>query len=243
MKNELIAPGIAWTLITLLCLLIIIIGLKKVLDKTSWGYKKKINFLIIAIASISLWTLLLVVLSFSGFFSDFSKMPPKPLFALLLPLPFIILFTFSTSGKQLLLAVPPHWLIYMQTFRIAVEILLLLAFLKKLLPVQMTFEGRNFDILTGILAIPAGYLVAQKKLKAKWTILLFNIIGILLLMNILAIAVLSMPIPIRYFINEPANTIVAEFPFILLPGVLVPIAYSFHIFSLRQLQIQKSNLE
>jgi hypothetical protein len=35
--------------------------------------------------------------------------------------------------------------------------------------------------------------------------------------------------------NEPANTLVAQFPFILLPGVLVPLAYTLHIFSLRQL--------
>jgi hypothetical protein len=35
--------------------------------------------------------------------------------------------------------------------------------------------------------------------------------------------------------NEPANTLVAGFPYIVLPGILVPIAYSMHIFSLRQL--------
>jgi hypothetical protein len=57
----------------------------------------------------------------------------------------------------------------------------------------------------------------------------------LLLLNILVIAVLSMPTPFRYFQNEPANTLVAKFPFVLLPGILVPIAYTMHIFSLRQL--------
>jgi hypothetical protein len=48
-----------------------------------------------------------------------------------------------------------------------------------------------------------------------------------------------MPTPFRYFQNEPANTLVAKFPFILLPGILVPIAYSMHIFSLRQLLARK----
>jgi hypothetical protein len=51
--------------------------------------------------------------------------------------------------------------------------------------------------------------------------------------------VLSMPTSLRYFMNEPSNTIVAQFPFILLPGVLVPIAYTMHIFSLRQLLSKK----
>jgi len=61
----------------------------------------------------------------------------------------------------------------------------------------------------------------------------------LLLLNILVIAVLSMPTPFRYFQNEPSNTLVAQFPFILLPGILVPIAYTLHIFSLRQLLTAK----
>jgi hypothetical protein len=62
---------------------------------------------------------------------------------------------------------------------------------------------------------------------------------LLLLLNILVIAVLSMPSPFRYFLNEPSNVIVAQFPYILLPGVLVPLAYSLHIFSLRQLLTRK----
>jgi uncharacterized membrane protein len=98
----------------------------------------------------------------------------------------------------------------------------------------MTFEGRNFDIVTGLLALPVGYLLAKGRISGKFAIA-FNIIGLVLLLNILVVAVLSMPTPIRYFMNEPANTLVGEFPFILLPGVLVPIAYGLHIFSLSQL--------
>jgi len=64
--------------------------------------------------------------------------------------------------------------------------------------------------------------------------LLYNIGGLLLLVNVLVIAVLSMPTPLRVFHNEPANTLLAYFPYIYLPGVLVPLAYTLHIFSLRQ---------
>ena len=127
----------------------------------------------------------------------------------------------------------------MQSFRIGVEILLLLAFIADKLPVQMTFEGRNFDIITGLLALPIGYLLARKKTYALKLAVIYNFIGMLLLINILVIAVLSMPTSIRYFMNEPANTLVAEFPFILLPGVLVPLAYTLHIFSLRQLLVRR----
>jgi hypothetical protein len=35
--------------------------------------------------------------------------------------------------------------------------------------------------------------------------------------------------------NEPANLLVTKFPFIMLPGMLVPLAYGLHFLSLRQL--------
>ncbi|HKC34999.1 MAG TPA: hypothetical protein VKB95_03020, partial [Chitinophagaceae bacterium] len=98
-------------------------------------------------------------------------------------------------------------------------------------------------VVTGVLALPVGYLLAGKKSYASKLIIAFNIIGILLLLNILMIAVLSMPTSIRYFMNEPSNTLVAQFPFILLPGVLVPIAYTMHIFSLRQLLAKQNRID
>jgi hypothetical protein len=239
MKNNFSTPGFLWPLLTLICLVLILTGLNVALKKTGWamGRRKKIFFGTTGL--IIIWTALLTLLSYKGFFSDFSKLPPRPALAILIPLPFILRIAFSKSGTQLLQTVPPHWLVYMQSFRIAVELLLLFAFMTGKLPVQMTFEGRNFDVITGLLAILVGYLLARKKTYSKKLIIAFNIIGILLLLNILVIAVLSMPTSLRYFMNEPSNGLVARFPFILLPGVLVPIAYALHIFSLRQLASQR----
>lgn len=235
MKNNFSTPGFLWPLLTLTCLILILTGLRSVLKKTTWDkpFQNKIFFgtLVILIT----WLCLLTIFSYKGFFADFSKLPPRPVLAMLIPLPFIILIALSKTGTQLLRSVSPHWLVYIQSFRIFVEILLLFAFLAGKLPEQMTFEGRNFDILTGILALPVGYILAGKKTYATKLAIAFNIIGIMLLLNILIIAILSMPTPFRYFMNEPSDTLVAQFPFILLPGILVPIAYTLHIFSLRQL--------
>lgn len=48
-----------------------------------------------------------------------------------------------------------------------------------------------------------------------------------------AITALSMP-PGRVFHNSPDSSLLTRFPFIYLPGLLVPLAYTLHIFSLRQ---------
>ena len=63
----------------------------------------------------------------------------------------------------------------------------------------------------------------------------YNFIGLVLLFNIVTVAILSIPGPFRYFMNEPANTIVTYFPIVFLPAFLVPLAYTLHFFPLRQL--------
>lgn len=69
------------------------------------------------------WLLLLGILSIRGFFTNFS-LPPRLGFALLVPLPLVLLFTRSQAGKQWLHYIKPQWLIYLQSFRILVEIAL-----------------------------------------------------------------------------------------------------------------------
>ena len=240
MKNEMLIPAIAWIVLTTVCLAFIIFGLKAALKRTGcWERNQGRKILTRTILLLAVWTALLLVLSYNGFFSQFETLPPRPALVLLIPLPIVLVIAFSKKGTQLLQSLPTQWLVWMQSFRIAVELLLLMAFLKNLLPVQMTFEGLNFDILSGILALPVGYLLSRKKSYAPQLAIAYNVIGMLLLLNILVIAVLTMPTPFRYFQNEPANTLVAQFPFILLPGILVPIAYTLHIFSLRQLLTAK----
>jgi hypothetical protein len=152
-----------------------------------------------------------------------------------------VFIAFSKSFAQMLLATPPHWLIYIQSFRIFVELILWQAWMRELLPVQMTFEGYNFDVASGLLAIPAGWLISKNPTSARKVGILYNVIGLLLLFNILTIAVLSMPTPLRYFMNEPSNIIVGEFPFIYIPAVFVVLAIFMHVFSLRQIGLLKKD--
>ena len=98
----------------------------------------------------------------------------------------------------------------------------------------MTFEGRNLDILSGITATLVAFLVYRKKLSRPLTIA-WNVACLGLLANIVITAILSLPTPFRVFMNEPTNTIVAEFPIVWLPALLVPLAYGLHFLSIRQL--------
>ncbi len=175
------------------------------------------------------WVIVLGILSVRGFFADFSAVPPRLALALLTPLP-LVLFFFRPR-------VQPEWLIYLQSFRIPVEIMLFLLVRNGSLPVQMSIEGHNFDLIIGLLAFPVGYYCFVKKSWPAVTAVLYNIAGLVSLVNVVVITMLSMPTPLRVFHNLPDSSLVTRFPLIYLPGLLVPLAYTLHILSLRQWKV------
>jgi hypothetical protein len=100
--------------------------------------------------------------------------------------------------------------------------------------VQMSYSGWNFDIVTGVTAIlVAGLLLAGR--MPLWGVRLWNVLGLVLLANILIIAMLSTPLPFRVFTSEPANVWITRAPFVWLPMVLVMTAMVGHVVLLRRL--------
>jgi hypothetical protein len=236
--NQLSAPAIIMGIFSLLCVIIFLIVLRTAISKTGWTSGQQKSYFTRVVIVVVLWVAAISVLAIVGVFRDFSKLPPRPAVIIVIAIVLLLVLSFSKSFSRILTVTPPHWFVLMQSFRIGVELLLYISFTKKLIPVQMTFEGFNFDIISGILALPAAWIMSRNAKFSKLTGIIYNIIGLLLLVNVLVIAVTSMPTPIRKFITEPALSIVGEFPFIFLPGVLVVLALALHIFSLRQLLIK-----
>lgn len=192
------------------------------------------------IIGLALWMVVLSGLSIKGFFLDFSGFPPRFIIIILVPLITLIwVLLISKTTKQLLTHIPPQIIINLQMFRVFVEILLWMLFIQNLLPIQMTFEGRNFDIIAGITAPIVTYMAFSKNLLSRKAVIIWNILCLGLLINIVLTAIFSMPTSFRYFMNEPNSAFVAQFPIIWLPGFLVPLAYGLHFLSIRQLLNQK----
>lgn len=203
------------------------------IDATTWDESRKQAMKTKLLVVFTVWPTILLAISATGFFTDFSSFPPRIMIVLFIPLVTIVWFTLSATAREILLHIPSKDLLRLQVFRVFVELLLWGAFVLNLLPVQMTFEGRNLDILSGIGGLAAAMFLANSRIGQY----LYNYFGLGLLLNILVIAILSMPTPFRVFMNEPANLLVAKAPFIFLPGMLVPLAYGLHFLSLRQLSV------
>src|SRR5574341_1455634 len=190
----------------------------------------------ITMLAVTAWVALLGLLSLRGVFGDFQSLPPRIFPALLVPLIAGLLFLRSAGGRELLARTPLQWPVYAQSFRVVMEIILWLLFLQHRAPAIMTFEGRNVDILVGLTAIPVGYLCFVRKSWSPRVALWWNVAGVLILLNVVTHAQLSTPSPFRLFVTDPPVTFIAYWPYILLPGFLVPLAWLLHAASVMQLR-------
>lgn len=200
---------------------------------SSIGLTKKIGF------GVLLWLIVTHISAQAHFFENWEAMPPRLIFIIIIPIIGIIYLLNNSGFSGILNNIPIHWLIYFQSFRFFLELFLHALYESNIIPIQMTFEGYNFDIIMGISAPIVGFL-AQKNMIKKQLLLGWNVLGILLVTAIVIISATSTPSPIRLFLNEPSNTFIGFSPFVWLPGFLVPMAYFFHFLAIKKL-IGKSN--
>ena len=185
-------------------------------------------------AGLALWLALTLALAARGVLT-FEGLPPTMPILLVITIAASIRIALSRTGERLALGVPLGLLVLSQAFRLPLELIMHRLGEDGLMPVQMSYSGLNFDILTGLLAIPVGLLAltgrAPRGLVAAW-----NVLGTLLLVNVVTIALLSAPTPMRVFMNEPANVWVTQAPWVWLPTLLVPLALIGHIVVFRRLR-------
>jgi hypothetical protein len=123
---------------------------------------------------------------------------------------------------------------------VPVEIVLLWLYQHGQVPQLMTFEGRNFDILSGLTAPLVAWLTFRGGRMNRSLLILWNLLAFGLLLNIMTNAILSLETPFQQFAFEQPNRGVLYFPFIWLPAIIVPIVFVSHVISLWQLLKQKT---
>jgi len=187
------------------------------------------------LAIILLWLIIQSALSLSGFYTVTHTLPPRFMLLLLPPIAFLIALFIILPGRRFIDTLNPRWLTAIHILRILVEVGLYGLFIHKTVPRIMTFEGRNLDILSGIIAILILYFGYYKSSLNRSVLLTWNFIGLALLANIVIVAVLSGPFRFQQFGFEQPNTALLYFPYALLPGIIVPAVLFAHIVCIRQL--------
>lgn len=222
-------------LTVLLIIAFVFYSLKHALSTMNTPVGKKKKYYIVTAVIITGWLITSALIAFNGTLFDFTSTPPKLMLIVLPPVLAISYLSSSTRVNALIREIPSSWLVYIQSFRIPVELFLWMLFARNIIPVQMTFEGLNYDILIGFSAPLVAYYSLSQNKWPRIVAVLWNFAGLLLVTNIFLVAFLSTPGPMRQFFNEPPNTIVAYFPFVWLPAFIVPFAYLMHILSIKQI--------
>lgn len=138
---------------------------------------------------------------------------------------------FSPLGRRLVTYLPLWSLVAVQGFRLPLELAMHGMYERGIMPVQMSYASRNVDILTGAAAIVVAALLASGR-GGRALVTAWNVIGLILLVNIVAIAIRSTP-RFHYFGDEQLNVWITYSPFVWLPAVMVLTALAGHLLIFR----------
>lgn len=181
------------------------------------------------------------VLSQNGFYLVTDAMPPRLLFILFPSVVLILIAFFTTAGKRLIQSFNMEQYTYLHSVRIGVEIVLYYLFIYALIPESMTFSGRNFDILAGLTAPLVAYFGINKGKMSDLQLLIWNWVCLILVSQVVITGILSAPTPFQQLsLNQP-NTGILYFPFIWLPGIVVPLVMFGHMVAINRLNQKRRN--
>jgi hypothetical protein len=180
------------------------------------------------------WMAITWQLAASGVLQRWDRTPPPFMVLVIAIVALTLIIGLSPLGTRLSRTVPLWMLVGVQAFRLPLELAMHAMYERGIMPVQMSYSGRNFDIITGSSAIAVAALVfagrGGHRLVAIW-----NSVGLALVLNVMTVAMLSTP-TFRLFGEQQLNLWVAYPPFVWLPAVMVLAALTGHLLVFRALR-------
>jgi len=193
----------------------------------------------LAALGVALWMALIALAALSGLLARFDVKPPPMLLWFATVLGTAVVAGASSFGKRLAGALSLGALVGFQAFRLPLELVMHQAAADGLMPSVMSFNGYNFDILSGVsAALLAPLIFAQR--APRWLIVAWNALGSALLFAIATIAMLASPV-IRAFGDAQLNTWVTRFPYCWM-AVMVAAALFGHLLLARKLLAERTHL-
>ena len=170
----------------------------------------------------------------TGILQEWDRTPPPFAFLVLGVVLVSVALSFGAVGTQIAQQIPIWVLVASQSFRLPLEVAMHALVDRGIMPVQMSYSGRNFDIVTGATAVIVAVLV-KAGYGGRWLVAAWNVLGLGLLVNVVTVAIVSTP-RIRYFGDQQVVTFVTYTPFVWLPAVMVAAALAGHLVIFRALR-------
>jgi hypothetical protein len=208
-------------------------ALNKILTSMGYERRRKRRRLVLIFGVIFTWLSFVSFLSTQNFLNNFSVLPPRISVVFLPPLLAAIIMGKSRAFRGFLTYAPQRWLLLVNIFRAGIGILFYALYRNHVIPIQMTFLGKNLDVYIGVSALLLSFVPITNR-YSKLLLVIWNVLGLTSLVTLVVLATLSAPFPFHFF-NEPEqNTMIAYFPFVLMPGFVIPFYTAIHLFSLNK---------
>ena len=99
-------------------------------------------------------------------------------FATVLPIVVGTLLSFTPFLRDVIARIPTHWLVFLQFYRVVGLIFIFPYYTSGLLTRGFAFNAGIGDVLTGVLAIPVGYILLRGSRYSRMVLVGWSIIGI-----------------------------------------------------------------
>jgi hypothetical protein len=174
----------------------------------------------------------LAVASYLGaantYFASTETAVPTVLFGLLIPLAVAAIGLWrSESIARLVYAIPLHWLVAAQVYRVAGGIFLALWAAGRM-PWQFALPAGIGDVTTGIVAVVVATLLARNAIGAHRATYAWSFFGIADLVVAITMGAMTSPGRPHLLAFDAPNLLISSYPLIMVPTFAVPLALMLH---------------
>ena len=165
--------------------------------------------------------------SVNAYFATGENAVPTVLFGLLIPLMTAVGLWLSGSIASLVSAIPLHWIVAAQVYRIGGGIFLVL-WADGRLPWQFALPAGIGDVTTGIVAVVVAVQLARKASGALRTAYGWCLFGIADLALAVTMGGLTSPGRVHLLALHAPNLLISSYPLVMVPTFAVPLALMLH---------------
>lgn len=227
----------AYISLSLLMLVILYLIGNYAIKKSADNHQQQRNKRRTLILGLVLWQIYISALGISGILTNLS-FPPRFVILMILPaFAFIGIFLHKNRKSKWIQSIPAAWLVIYQSFRIIIESLFVYTVAAGLLHKNVTIEGYNYDMVFAFTAPIVALVVFRSKALPKKLLLAWNFLGLGVIAVIITLFVTTIYFPHIYGSEiTPFPSDFGLYPYMLVPGFLMPSAVFVHVLSIVQLK-------
>ena len=182
------------------------------------------------------WFLAALVPSWFGFYHPPSGSVPTIQYGLFIPIVAgVVLFWRWPVLKHMVQAVPQHWIVGIQVYRV-LGLIFLMLYAGRFLPGVFAWPAGAGDVTVGLLAPFVAIANARRAHGSAGLVRAWNLFGIGDLVVAVTTGFLTSPSRFQLLSFERPNELIGAFPLVLIPVFAVPLSVLLHLASLYKLR-------